>query len=1150
MSKSDEAILRKVLELEQDPAPCVQWDEGTTWRRLFMGCIFKLSKPLPQFWVIDALDECPKFSTFLKLIRDIPPYIRVFLTSRSTAEAQQWLTSLESIVNPYQVQNEDILDDLGSFIDSKMDHLPVSGAASRLWLREKLLDKSSGSFLWVSLIVQELQQAYSEEDVEEILNEIPEDMNQLYTRMLESLPSSDRAVRLTQCLFSWTLLSRRALTLDEMQCAIKLDLNQTVHNLDKSLTAICGQFITIDHSHIIHNVHQTAHVFLLNQDTVPRLAVNEQSGHSRIAQACLKLLNGKHLQGSHSRRPKSGLPGPNNTGTELLHYACTSFSDHIQNGVPEEEVTFNLLCAFLESQVLAWVEYLARIGKLYHITRTARNLQNYLKRRVKRMSPLSAGKDTLESWAKDLAKVHAKFRTQLSQSPPAIHSLIPAVCPQDSMIAKRYSSGHRSFLIQGLRVMNWDDCLAVIDFQGKQTSAVAFGDRYLAVALSHGMIHLYYQESVHVKHTYAFMERAKILLFSSDGRYLAAGGLRKVVIWDTDSGTQLRAFTLAHATLSAMFDAEANVLIVATQGGCALTCSMDEELAIDHWNWNECVIPSTGLPKPNRSPGKALLSPDASTLAACYRGLPIYLFDLQTKICLGACQRKVGLISQATGSQYLVDALAFNPNIEIDVLVASYGDGELAVFKRISLDLRHCIPNVFAQALACSPNGSMLVAGSSRGSIRIFEFGGIEGDQLSLIYRISAHNEAIRSISFGGDSLHFADVRGSQCNIWEPTILLHDDGEDSSQSELSQGSTFVSTSGDAEDSLQKAEICAICPDESGTNAFCGKLDGSVSLFESSSATERGILYRHALNVRISAIAYQAQKNLLMTADEAGRILVHALALEKDIIEIPSMVSDISTEESIQRLLPDPSGHGLLVIGRGFATLLTIQGVQKANPISLLGEYGTKSILPHPTRTQSFIVLMDNNFDVYSWVSGNKEEDLFHENLSGLSLTITPPTPLMPTYPEDNHTTSIVATPVPIRRIKYFAFLFGTLGGTRSLRVWPAETLSGSTSSSAHRPLPEYSALGSKMLQIVAVWDAKLIFLDTDFWVCSLDLCLQEISPKAVKRHFFLPSEWQSRIGDEHFVIVFSEAKREFMLAFKERFLVVKRGLDIAETWGE
>jgi len=46
--------------------------------------------------------------------------------------------------------------------------------------------------LWVSLIVRELEQAYSEEGAEEILNEVPADMNKLYVRMLESVPKNGR----------------------------------------------------------------------------------------------------------------------------------------------------------------------------------------------------------------------------------------------------------------------------------------------------------------------------------------------------------------------------------------------------------------------------------------------------------------------------------------------------------------------------------------------------------------------------------------------------------------------------------------------------------------------------------------------------------------------------------------------------------------------------------------------------------------------------------------------------------------------------------------------------------------------------------------------------------------------------------------------
>lgn len=1147
MAKSDEAILRKVLEMEQDTVPCVQWDEGTIWRKLFLGCIFKLSKPLPQFWVIDALDECQKFSSFLKMIKEIPNYMRIFVTSRSTPEAQQWLTTLGSLVEPYHVQDEDILHDLGTFIDSRMSILPVSDESNQLKLKEKILSKSSGSFLWVTLIVRELEQTYSEEDAEEIIDEVPEDMYRLYIRMLKSLPTSERAARLTHCLFSWTLLTRRALTLSEMQCAIKMDLNQTIHNLGKSLAAICGQFMGIDKNNHIQSIHQTAHVFLLNQDAVPQLVVDEQASHNRIAQACLRILNGDHLHGTNLQRPKGGLSGPS-SGTELFSYACTSFSDHVQKGVPEDETTFSLLSTFLETKIPTWIEFLASRAKMYHVIRTAKNLQSYLKRRVKRVSPLSSGKVSLESWIKDLVKLNAKFREHLSRSPAAIHNMIPALCPLDSMIFKLYSPRHRGFLVEGLKEMSWDDCLAMIDFQDKQTCAVALGDRYLAIAVSHGSIYLYYKDSIQVKHILAFGERAKTLLLSTDCGYLAAGGLRKATVWDTDSATQIWTSSLTHAALSMVLDTETDTLIAATQGGYTSAWNMREEKGEERWDWNKSVDPSKGLSKLNRSPGKVLLSPDANTLAACYRGLPVYLFNVKAKTCIGCCQRKAGSISQARGNQYLVDALAFNPNIEIDVLVVSYGDGELTVFNQTSTDLRHSIPNVFAQALECSPDGSMLVTGSSRGIIRMFEFGGSEGDRLSLIYRINAHNDAVRSIAFSSDGLHFADIRGSHCHLWEPAVLTQDDVGDGSQSEFSQGSTFVSESRDPAESSQEASITAVCSDDTGRYAFCGKLDGTVTMFETQNATQRHVLHRHALNVRITSIAYHDPQSLLMTADESGRVVIYRLSLEKDFGDIASIVSDISLEESIQRLLPDPSGNGLLIISRDYAFLRTLDGEQKASPIPLSGIHGNRIISLHPVKAQDFLVFGTNSFDVYSWVDGIREDPQIHDDLGSMNITIIPPSPMMPSYEEKSRTASVSAATVPSRPMKYIAHLSPSQFGTNSLRVWPAASLSGSTSSSAPEPRPDPNHLGSEIRQVIAIWDTRLLFLDTHLWVCSLDLSLQDNSAKAVKRHFFLLSEWQGGMGNKPFIMVFSEAKREFLIAFKERLLVVKRGLDLAEPW--
>ena len=186
--------------------------------------------------------------------------------------------------------------------------------------------------------------------------------------------------------------------------------------------------------------------------------------------------------------------------------------------------------------------------------------------------------------------------------------------------------------------------------------------------------------------------------------------------------------------------------------------------------------------------------------------------------------------------------MAFNQNIEIDVLVASYGNGELVIFDRTSANLRHLVPNVFAQTLACSSDGRLLVTASARGSVRIFEFGGLEGDELYLIYSLNMHNDGPRSVVFSGDNLLFAGIYGSHCYVWEPTVQVQNNVCEGSQDvNFGQRSTSDFESKGNKESSQETDITAVCSDDTGKYAFCGKLGGIVALFH----TQNGIIASEA-----------------------------------------------------------------------------------------------------------------------------------------------------------------------------------------------------------------------------------------------------------------------------------------------------------------
>lgn len=119
-----------------------------------------------------------------------------------------------------------------------MYRLPVGNGKGQRRLK-KILGKACGSFLCTSLVPKELESAYYEESAEEILNEVPADMNEFYARMVECVLENHRAVKLAASIFLWTLSSLRPLKVSDLHSALKLDTDQTVHNLEsRSLVSV------------------------------------------------------------------------------------------------------------------------------------------------------------------------------------------------------------------------------------------------------------------------------------------------------------------------------------------------------------------------------------------------------------------------------------------------------------------------------------------------------------------------------------------------------------------------------------------------------------------------------------------------------------------------------------------------------------------------------------------------------------------------------------------------------------------------------------------------------------------------------------------------------------------------------------------------
>ena len=91
--------------------------------------------------------------------------------------------------------------------------------------------------------------------------------------------------------------------------------------------------------------------------------------------------------------------------------------------------------------------------------------------------------------------------------------------------------------------------------------------------------------------------------------------------------------------------------------------------------------------------------------------------------------------------------------------------------------------------------------------------------------------------------------------------------------------------------------------------------------------------------------------------------------------------------------------------------------------------------------------------------------------------------------------------------------------------------------------PQLTTLAHHVAHIIGYSDSgKLIFLDTQSWVCSADLENLGTSSVSYMRHFFVPYDWFSRIRD----VICAVAKRDVLFTRNDDIGIIKGGLEYME----
>jgi ankyrin repeat protein len=237
------------------------------------------------FCILDALDECEdesrewlmnKLGRVFSSNNDIPASrvatgcLKMLVTSRPWEDIE--FGFLEASKIRLKTEEEDGIDlDIHTFINEKVNALAKRRrytAQEREIVTKALTSKANGMFLWVSLIIKDLERT-PKSKVHQRLETLPKTLFEVYAGILSKIEES--AAERVKHILTWVVTALRPLNLEELAVACELHRLDEVKdvNMDDFLESIrgdiglCGPILAIRAGHV-ELVHQSAKDFLLS----------------------------------------------------------------------------------------------------------------------------------------------------------------------------------------------------------------------------------------------------------------------------------------------------------------------------------------------------------------------------------------------------------------------------------------------------------------------------------------------------------------------------------------------------------------------------------------------------------------------------------------------------------------------------------------------------------------------------------------------------------------------------------------------------------------------------------------------------------------------------------------------------------------------
>ncbi|KAI1425810.1 hypothetical protein F5Y12DRAFT_347836 [Xylaria sp. FL1777] len=1129
-------------------SPVDKVDHIPVWRYIFGAALLKTKLKRPQYWIIDALDECknsPELMFFLRRTQEVWP-VCILVTSRTGVE-----TYLSTTDPSMEVISESILEDnrmdIAAFLEANLQHLPAATISEQQDISDRILRNSRGCFLWVRLVLKELRQVHTAAEIDQVLDNDHSDMNALYARILDEMSRAKFGKDLARAILGWVTCAFRSLSVSEIRLAIEADIH-LVNDAEKSIST-CNNLVFVDKAKKIQLIHLTAREFLTQKSNKSEFTIDRSATHKRLALVCVQTLcggQGKSRKGSRARASASDIDS--NAESVLYDYASTYLFQHLLQVEFADDEIFIELAKFLGSRrVLVWIEHLAKQADLQRLYQAGKNCTVLVTRRKQQTTTIGAQKQLLliERWGVDLVMLVNKFGKRLSQSPSSIHHSIPPFCPSESVFRKQFVTPYQGLNLQGCVSKNWDDCLCTIYYPrlSRPTNIMSLAKR-TAVVLFNNTVVIYDNATFLQTNTLVHQEYIWSISFSEDGRLFATGGAKTVRVWDLNSSEQVTSFRVPARCMSMAFIEENETLLVAAANNSIIYWDITNNVSRgEPIDWTEDLLEDAPRIR-GRVPTIAAVSTEQNLVAIIYKGEDILLWTLDGEQIYDMYEKDNGSYryesTKVANGSTTVGAVAFGSTLQNNLLVAAYLDGDVVVFDTDSGERRGSLDQINAQTIACSPDGRTLATADSQGNVDLFDL-----RTLKHIYRLGYDSDAVttKKLAFTSDGLRLLNIRGGQFGVWDPTVLLRQESDDEISDAVPHSAVAENVESDAGEAVT---ITAMACMRDASEVICGKEDGTVHIYNISSEPRSRELFTQTENFAITVLHFDDDSSILTCADTGGRVTSRRLIRETQGGWAPGEIIFYKTcQSSIRQLIASAKHNRLLISTVSLDALWSLAVPSAADHVACVeGSWKPRWLVP--PASEDLLVRVDDNGTAtfYLWESLAPIRSVrlvLHENL-----------PIN------------VESVIPFQQAQYFATLQSQRQGeplsNPVYHLWdyrdffseaePPVSTAGEEKDDIS-PVLDFGQIDTTVVAVIGIANERAIFLDQNNWVCSVDIIPSEPAPnttatrpsadgRKVVRHFFIPDDWMSAVSR-----VLAEVRQSGEVVFTKRkdLAVVRRGLD-------